>query len=247
MPYPGETQSSPVRTPLKRKHPLNHHICAITPPHTSLSPNSFLRTTVCRKRIKANHLGPSQKTETPPQEKFQYLLKPMPKESVSEFASRTAATVDTKTLGKDNVSRLIVFDSMANTLKPAKVHHDQICQIVNSYQERSDERYLRECIRRYKITNQNLRLHVFKWGIKKLGLMQEFKTMTGPNDLYHDSNGRKYEEMGKALNSKNYFQEGNRLLKIDLPYEPYYAEIWGKVSTVSRLIFPCSTMDFCWH
>lgn len=224
------------------------NICAITPPHpTSLSPRSFLKTTECRKRIKANHLGTSQKSETPPPDKFQFLLKPIPKESVSEFARRTAATVDTKTMGKDNVARLIVFDSMANTLKPAKLHYSQICQIVNSYQERSDERHLRECIRRYKIANQNLRLFVFKWGLKKLGLMQDFKTMTGPNNLYHDSNGRKYQEMGQAMNNRNYFQEGNRRLKLDLPYEPYYSEIWGKVSAVSRLIFPFSTMDFCWH
>lgn len=163
---------------------------------------------------------------------------------MSEFARRTAATVDTKTMGKDNVARLIVFDSMANTLKPAKLHYNQICQIVNSYQERSDERHLRECIRRYKIANQNLRLFVFKWGLKKLGLMQDFKTMTGPNNLYHDSNGRKYQEMGQAMNNRNYFQEGNRRLKLDLSYEPYYSEIWGKVSAVSRLIFPSQYYGF---
>lgn len=114
---------------------------------------------------------------------------------------------------------------MANTLKPAKLPYDQICQIVNSYQERSDERHLRECIRRYKIAKQNLRLFVFKWGLKKLGLMRDFKTMTGLNNLYHDSNGRKYQEMGQAMNSRNYFQEGNRRLKLDLAYESYYSEI----------------------
>lgn len=77
--------------------------------------------------------------------------------------------------------------------------------------------------------------------------MQDFKAMTGPNNLYHDSNGRKYQEMGQAMNCKNYFQEENRRLKLDLPYDPYYSEIWGKVSAVSRLIFPSSNMDFCWH
>lgn len=43
--------------------------------HTSLSPNSFLKPTVCRERIKANHLGASQKSETPTQDKLQFLLK----------------------------------------------------------------------------------------------------------------------------------------------------------------------------
>lgn len=81
---------------------------------------------------------------------------PIPEESVSEFTWRTVATVDTKTFRKDNIARLIVFDSIANSLKSAKLHYDQICRIVNSYQERSDERHLRECIRRYKIANQNL-------------------------------------------------------------------------------------------
>lgn len=69
-----------------------------------------------------NHLGPSQKSQTPPTDKFQFLLKPMSEELVSEFARRTATTVDTKSLGKDNVARLLVFDSMANTVKPAKLH-----------------------------------------------------------------------------------------------------------------------------
>lgn len=119
---------------------------------------------------------------------------PIPEESVSEFARRTVATVDTKTFRKDNIARLIVFDSIANSLKSAKPHYDQICQIVNSY-----------------------------------------------------PNGRKYQEIGQAMNSRNYFQEGNRRLKLDLPYESYYSEIWGKVSAVSRLIFPFSTIDFCWH
>ena len=71
--------------------------------------------------------------------------------------------------------------------------------------------------------------------------------MTGPKNFYHDPNGRKYQEMGQAMNSRNYFQEGNRRLKLDLLYEPYYSEIWGKVSAVSRLIFSFSTMNFCWH
>ncbi|MCJ1346071.1 hypothetical protein MMC31_004282 [Peltigera leucophlebia] len=154
----------------------------------------------------------------------------MSEEPVSEFARRTATTADTKSLGKDNVARLLVFDSMDNTLKPAKIHYDQVCQTMNSYLERSDERYLRECIRRYKIANQNLRLFVFKWGLKELALMKDFKIMTGPNSLYHDSNGRKYQEMGQIMNSKNYFQDGNRQLRPDLPYDPYYSEIWGKVS-----------------
>lgn len=167
----------------------------------------------------------------------------IPEESVSEFTRRTVATVDT-TFRKDNIARLIVFESIAN---PAKLHYDQICQIVNSYQERSDERHLRECIRRYKIANQNLWLFVFKWELKKLGLIQDFRTMTGPKNFYHDPNGRKYQEMGQAMNGRNYFQEGNRRLKLDLLYEPYYSEIWGKLSAVSRLIFSFSTMDFCWH
>lgn len=69
-----------------------------------------------------NHLGPSQKSQTPTTDKFQFLLKPMSEELVSEFARRTATTVDTKSLGKDTVARLLVFDSMANTVKPAKLH-----------------------------------------------------------------------------------------------------------------------------
>lgn len=171
----------------------------------------------------------------------------MSEEPVSEFARRTATTADTKSLGKDNVARLLVFDSMDNTLKPAKLHYDQVCQTMNSYLERSDERYLRECIRRYKIANQNLRLFVFKWGLKELALMKDFKTMTGPNSLYHDSNGRKYQEMGQIMNSKNYFQDGNRQLRPDLPYDPYYSEIWGKVSAVSHFMFTFIPIIYCWH
>lgn len=171
----------------------------------------------------------------------------MPEESVSESVGRTAATVDAKRLGKDNVARLLVFDSLANTLKPAKLHYDQVCQSVNSYQERNEERYLRDCIGRYRITNQNLWLLVFKWGLKELGLMKDFKNMTGPNILYHDSNGGKYQEMGQILNSRNYFQEGNWQLILDLPYDPYYSEIWGNVSSVSHLIFPFIPIIFCWH
>lgn len=32
--------------------------------------------------------------------------------------------------------------------------------------------------------------------------MKDFKNMTGLNNLYHDSNGRKYQEMGQIMNSK---------------------------------------------
>lgn len=41
--------------------------------------------------------------------------------------------------------------------------------------------------------------------------------------------------MGKMMNSKNHFKEGIRQQKLEIPYDPYYAEIWGKVTAVSHL------------
>ena len=37
------------------------------------------------------------------------------------------------------------------------------------------------------------------------------------------------------MNSKNHFKEGNRQQKLEIPYDPYYAKIWGKVTAVSHL------------
>lgn len=64
-------------------------------------------------------------------------------------------------------------------------------------------------------------------GLKEIGLMEEFKPMTGPNNPYHDTNRSRYS-MGKMMNSKNHFKEGIRQQKLEIPYDPYYAEIWGR-------------------
>lgn len=124
---------------------------------------------------------------------------------------------------------------MANTLKK---HYDGLSERINSIEETINEWRLQDCIRRYAITNHSLRQFAFKWGLKQVGLMKQFQGMSGPSDPSHNTNSSKYQEMEKLMNNKNFFQEGARQQKIDLPFDPYYAEIWGNVSGVSPLVHP---------
>ena len=63
----------------------------------------------------------------------------------STVFANPAITVDEISIWKDKVQRLLVFETMANTLKPAKKHYDQVCESVNSHQLRTEERYLQSC------------------------------------------------------------------------------------------------------
>lgn len=110
----------------------------------------------------------------------------------STVFANPAITVDEISIWKDKVQRLLVFETMANTLKPAKKHYDQVCESVNSY-HLPGERCPHDCIRRFQITNRN-RQYFFKWGLKEIGLMEEFKPMTGPNNPYHDTNSGKDQD-----------------------------------------------------
>ena len=71
-----------------------------------------------------------------------------------------------------------------------------------------------------------------------MGPMKQFQGMSGSSDPSHNTNSSKHQEMGKLMNNKNFFQEGARQHQIELPFGPYYAEIWGNVSGVSPLVHP---------
>lgn len=43
------------------------------------------------------------------------------------FAACTALIVNSSTIGTDKVSRLLVLDTMVNTLVPIKKHYDELC------------------------------------------------------------------------------------------------------------------------
>lgn len=98
--------------PSSHRHPPNHHVCAITPPETSLSPTSVLQSIEFRKRVQT-HQGPTRNIETPLPNRFQHLLRPQTGESVSEIPARTASTVNSSTVGTDKVNRLLLIDTMA--------------------------------------------------------------------------------------------------------------------------------------
>lgn len=169
----------------------------------SLSPTSFLQTIVFREHIKSNQSGPSKKLQTPPCDRFKYLLK-------TTAVGKRLLTLQHVTgdyswrkrgLGRDKVSGFLTqqYWILSNRQKSTMIKGVWAYILTGL---RTEERYLQDFIRRFKVTNQNLSPPPVRF---EVGTERDYWPDEGVqvnndslnNPLRWHINSGKYQEMGK--------------------------------------------------